>query len=175
MKKVLFSLFVGGIALGGWAQTAPARKDYSLQVGADLGYATGRFNFAHRLGYGFSLQGEYLFADNSAVTIGTGYMFFDNKSIPATDSVDPSIGYERIQRFAMVPLLFGMKIDNEGKYYVHPQFGFAFRSQPFISATYALGVGMMASATTDISLRFQAVQKKGIVATYFAARVAYVF
>jgi hypothetical protein len=175
MRKILFSLFFVCIAARGMAQTAAPRNDYSLQVGADLGYATGRFNFAHRLGYGISIQGEYLFADNSALTIGTGYMYFANKYVSPTDSIDPSIGYERIQRFGMVPLLFGMKIDNEGKFYVHPQFGFAFRSDPFISATYALGVGMMASAKTDFSFRFQAVQKKGIVATYFAAKVAYVF
>ncbi len=175
MKKLLFSLSILCIATMGTAQTVPTRNDYSLQIGADLGYATGRFNFAHRLGYGISIQGEYLFADNSAVTIGTGYMYFENKYVSPTDSIDPSIGYERIQRFGMVPLLFGMKIDNEGKFYVHPQFGFAFRSKPFVSATYALGVGMMASPKTDISLRFQAVQKRGIVATYFAARVAYVF
>lgn len=174
MKKVLFGLFLFFISAAAMAQTI-TRKDYSFSAGVDMAYATGRFNYAHGLGYGISLQGEYLFADNSALTVNTGYQFFASKKFAATDSIDASLPTEQLNNFGMVPLLFGMKIDNEGKFYVHPQFGFAFRSQPVISATYALGVGMIASPHADLSVRFQAVQKKGIVASFFSVRAAYTF
>lgn len=174
MRKILFSLLAVCITAAVTAQST-ARKDYSFSAGVDLAYATGRFHYAHRLGYGVSVQGEYLFADNSALTVGTGYMYFANKTFAASDSIDADIPTEQLNRFAMVPLLLGMKIDNEGKFYVHPQFGFAFRKDPFISATYALSAGVLPSANADISLRFQAVQKKGIVASFFSVRAAYVF
>jgi hypothetical protein len=158
MRKILFSLFAVGINAAVMAQ-GTARKDYSFSAGVDLAYATGRFHYAHRLGYGISVQGEYLFADNSALTVGTGYMYFANKTFAASDSIDADIPTEQLNRFAMVPL----------------QFGFAFRKEPFISATYAVAVGVLPSANADISLRFQAVQKKGIVASFFSVRAAYVF
>lgn len=172
--KYIISLLLIGLSFMGMAQR-PVRKDYSFSTGVDLAYATGRFNYAHSLGYGLTLQGEYLFADNSALTFNTGYMYFPAKKFAASDSIDASLPTEQLNNFGMVPLLFGMKIDNEGKFYVHPQFGFALRSKPFVSATYALAVGMVASTHSDISVRFQAVQKKGIVASFFSVRAAYTF
>jgi hypothetical protein len=174
MRKIFFLFFIISITTPALAQLKP-EQDYRLNIGADLAYATGRFNYAHSLGYGISVQGEYQFADNSSLTVGTGYMYFPNKTFAPTDSIDASLPTEQLNRFTMVPLLFGMKIDNEGKFYVHPQFGFAFRKTPFISATYGLAVGVITSPHADFSLRFQAVQKKGIAAAFFSVRAGYVF
>lgn len=174
MRKFIFlytcSLFISVYVM---AQAVAPQKDYTISAGVDMAYAVGRFHFAHRLGYGISVQGEYLFADNASVTLNTGYINFQARAIK--DSVSSDILTEQLLDFSMVPFLLGMKIDNEGKYYIHPQFGIAFRSKPFVSALYAFGVGMRASKHADISLRYEAVQKKSVVASFFAVRFDYVF
>jgi hypothetical protein len=175
MKKIFFSVLIVFSVTAASAQTAP-EKDYSVNAGVDFGYATGRFNYAPRLGYGISVEGSYSFADNSSFTVNTGYTYFANKVFAATDSVDADMPTDLLVRFAAVPLLLGVKIDNEGKFYVHPQFGLMFRTgRHFISATYGLGVGMVTSRHADFSFRFQVVQKKTVIASFFAVRAAYVF
>jgi len=173
MKFFLLLLFFQSAFLSAKAQR-PVTKDFTYSAGVDMGYAVGRFHLAHRLGYGLSVQGEYLFADNSAVTLNTGYISFVSQKY-FKDSLPSDIATVQLVDFSTVPFLIGVKMDNEGKFYVHPQVGVALRSKTFISASYALAVGVVASRHADFSLRYQAVHKKGVIASFLAVRASYIF
>ncbi len=173
MKLIFLSLFIVLLAIDCTAQ-ANREKDFIFSGGLDIAYAVGNFNSTHTLGFGLSLQSEYLFSDNAAVTVNTGFMSFATKSI-----IDSSLTEIKQPAAAFIPLLIGLKLDNNNGFYIQPQVGVAFRFNEYlktkrIGASYGLMVGIKKSAHADFSFRYQVVHKTGVVASFFAIRAAYV-
>jgi hypothetical protein len=173
MKLIFLSLFIVLLTVDCTAQ-AKREKDFIFSGGLDIAYAVGNFQANHSLGFGISLQSEYIFSDNAAVTVNTGFMSFATKSV-----IDSSLSELKQPAAAFIPLLIGLKLDNDKGFYIHPQVGVAFRFNEYIKtkkigASYGLIVGIKKSAHADFSFRYQVVHKTGVVASFFAVRAAYV-
>ena len=172
MKKIFLFLFITSISVYSKAQIA---KDYTFSGGIEMAYAVGNFHSNHTLGFGLSAQSEYLFSDNASLTMNAAYISFATKSV--YDTVPAGIVERKLPAFSCIPVVVGMKIYNDKNFYVQPEVGIVFRlsgTDP-ISAAYGLAVGVIKSRHTDFSIRYQAVHKKGTVASFFALRTAYVF
>lgn len=172
MKNIFLSLIIICITAGSKAQKT-AQKDYTFSAGAELAYAIGKFHSNHTLGFGLSGQTEYLFSDNASLTMNAGFISFATKSV--NDTLPSGIVSRAMPAVSIYPITMGMKIYFDGDFYVHPQVGMAFRTGNTIAANYCIGTGIRTGKHADFSLRYQALIKKGVVATFFGVRAAYEF
>ena len=172
MKKIFLFLFITAINVCSKAQIA---KDYTFSGGIEMAYAVGNFHSAHTLGFGLSAQSEYLFSDNASLTVKAAYISFATKSV--YDTVPAGIVERKLPAFSFIPVVIGMKIYNDKNFYVQPEVGIVFRlnGSDHISASYGLAIGVIKSRHTDFSVRYQALHKKGTVASFFGLRTAYIF
>ncbi len=170
----MLSLFIVCLAVYSNAQTTATEKEYSISGGVDMAYAIGNFNSTHSLGYGLSAQGEYLFSDNASLTLNAGFMSFATKAV--YDSLPMGVVRREQPAFTFVPLVIGCRVSYENTgYYLHPQVGIVFMKSRPVSATYTLSGGIQTSKHADFSLRYQAIINKGVIASFFALRAAYIF
>jgi hypothetical protein len=165
MKKCILTFVLGFFALYSFSQSQG--KNLSVNLGPEIGVATGAFGDTHGLGLGASIQAELVLSQNLTGTAYFGIINYFGKSIAS------GITYKNGQVY---PLRVG------AKYFLIPNFlhvggqiGFGIVSFTGSNSGFAYSpqAGIRVGDNWDATIKYDAVSISGGTIGSFGIRIAY--
>lgn len=164
MKKLILSLAVitAAISANAQAKTSSSKMDQKLRfsLGAELAAPLGDFKKISSVGFGGTLQMDYLVDPALALTLNSGYINFNGKNVstsftagnpPVTTTITT-----KYPGFGFIPVLGGIKYNFTPQFYGSAQLGVSFSTAKNGGSnfTYAPGVGYKFTDNFDALLKY---------------------
>lgn len=180
MKHVILSLFlIAGLFFSASAQQQQDAK-YKVSLGGELMYALGSTAEAYNIGYGASVQGEYILTPKLNVTLSGGYIIqtlnklYKEIFLPWNNTIGDKTFY---------PVKAGLKYNFNKALYAAAEGGAAFSKDKIARGTsfaYAAGLGtkftISEKSSLDLGVRFEEwAVSSGDRLSFAGLRAAYVF
>lgn len=162
MKKLFVITALLGISFASQAQNKDS-KPFTVSIGAEAGLPIGDLSNGYSAAFGASLQGDYSLADNLAATLNAGYLNFSGKNGAGSSG--------------LVPVMAGIKIYFNDKFYGAPQLGLVFSTQSGGGSAfgYSPGIGYKLTDNLDALVKYTGWSKNGFNASMIGLRIAYSF
>jgi hypothetical protein len=172
MKKIFFAI----VLIAAFSVAANAQKGTKqISAGVELGFPTGTFGDAAKVGFGLSGKAIFGITDDGNITATTGISNFGYK------------GYKG-SGITFIPVLGGYRHNFQGAVkglYAEPQIGAGFYMEKYkdgyyneknssVNFTWALGGGYVYQ-NFDFGLRYQRAQGEGGGFGFFGLKIAYNF
>jgi hypothetical protein len=172
MKKILLAIvLIAAVTVGANAQKGTKQ----IGAGVELGFPTGDFGYAAKVGFGVSGKGIFGITDNGAITATTGFSNFGYKGYSSSNvSIIPLLGGYRHDFGGAVKGLYAEPQIGAGLYMSKWGTGSYRQKDSEVNFTWALGGGYVYQ-NFDFGLRYQRAQAQGGGAGFFALKVAYNF
>jgi hypothetical protein len=169
MRKILLSSIILFIAVVSNAQKSDSK--IGLNVGAELGFATGSLNSFYSIGLGATAQLEYSVNDQTTITANSGIIQYVGRKIPTL--LAPGLLASKYRNAAVVPVLAGVKYNFAENFYGAAELGFSIftGASGFGSKfTYVPGLGFKINEKLGAFIKYTGYSNLGGA---FGARIYY--
>ena len=165
MKKSVVVFFLLSYVLNnGYAQNNELSSKNSFSVGAELALPVGLLGEVYSSGVGISGQGNFMIANNFALTLYAGYINYFLRSTYGSGNQ----GY--------IPLLNGVEFNISPTFFGSAQLGYTFYTSAGGGAfTYSPGVGYRISKNFSALLKYLGQIRSAINSSSIGLRAAYTF